>query len=183
LTRYGERLIQLYDLLAQIQQKAFDVLKDDGLPLDSLLAAISRFSLQTSARNQLFGTVIERDNEEVQQHINVLLTDGKTRIRAALTQQSADRLSLLPGKEILALIKAPWITLSYQATNADNALAGKVHSIQQGHDNCEVLIALNASETLCATIPTAQLEEMALVQGAEVFAQFDADKVIIATLC
>ena len=26
LTRYGQRLIQLYDLLAQIQQKAFDVL-------------------------------------------------------------------------------------------------------------------------------------------------------------
>ena len=53
LTRYGQRLIQLYDLLAQIQQKAFDVLSDDdNLPLDSLLGAISRFSLQTSARNQ-----------------------------------------------------------------------------------------------------------------------------------
>uniref|UniRef100_A0A6V7KHB9 Uncharacterized protein n=1 Tax=Bracon brevicornis TaxID=1563983 RepID=A0A6V7KHB9_9HYME len=38
LTRYGERLIQLYDLLAQIQQKAFDVLQDDNLPLDSLVA-------------------------------------------------------------------------------------------------------------------------------------------------
>ncbi|SPZ78601.1 DNA-binding transcriptional regulator ModE [Shigella dysenteriae] len=49
LTRYGQRLIQLYDLLAQIQQKAFDVLSDDdALPLNSLLAAISRFSLQTS---------------------------------------------------------------------------------------------------------------------------------------
>ena len=55
LTRYGQRLIQLYDLLAQIQQKAFDVLSDDdALPLNSLLAAISRFSLQTSARNQWF---------------------------------------------------------------------------------------------------------------------------------
>ncbi len=34
LTRYGQRLIQLYDLLAQMQQKAFDVLSDDdALPL------------------------------------------------------------------------------------------------------------------------------------------------------
>ena len=49
ITRYGQRLIALYDLLAQIQQKAFDVLSDDdALPLDSLLAAISRFSLQTA---------------------------------------------------------------------------------------------------------------------------------------
>lgn len=183
LTRYGERLIQLFDLLAQIQQKAFDVLKDDGLPLDSLLAAISRFSLQTSARNQLFGTVIERDHEEVQQHINMLLADGKTRIRAALTQQSADRLSLLPGKEILALIKAPWITLSYQASNNDNALAGKVQSIQHGADNSEVLVALNAGEILCATLPTKEVEALALKEGDEVYAQFNADQVIVATLC
>ncbi|MDI8192980.1 LysR family transcriptional regulator, partial [Salmonella enterica subsp. enterica serovar Montevideo] len=56
LTQYGERLIQLYDLLGQIQQKAFDVLKDDSLPLDSLLAAISRFSLQTSAEKLVAGT-------------------------------------------------------------------------------------------------------------------------------
>ncbi|TGD28456.1 molybdenum-dependent transcriptional regulator, partial [Salmonella enterica subsp. enterica serovar Poona] len=50
LTRYGQRLIQLYDLLGQIQQKAFDVLSDDdALPLDSLLAAISRLSLKTKS--------------------------------------------------------------------------------------------------------------------------------------
>lgn len=183
LTRYGERLIQLYDLLAQIQQKAFDVLKDDGLPLDSLLAAISRFSLQTSARNQLFGTVIERGSEEVQQHINILLADGETRIRAALTQQSADRLSLQPGKEILALIKAPWISLCYQADNGDNALPGKVQSIQHGTDNSEVLVMLQAGEILCATLPTKTVEKMALREESEVFAQFDADQVIIATLC
>lgn len=68
-TRYGQRLIQLYDLLGQIQQKAFDVLSDnDNLPLDSLLAAISRFSLQTSARNQWFGTVTARDNSRAAAH-------------------------------------------------------------------------------------------------------------------
>lgn len=183
LTRYGERLIQLFDLLAQIQQKAFDVLKDDALPLDSLLAAISRFSLQTSARNQLFGTVIKRDHEEVQQHIDILLADGKTHIRAALTQQSANRLSLQPGKEVLALIKAPWVDLVYQASNGDNALAGKVQSIQHGADNSEVLVALDAGEILCATLPSAKVDKMALIEGKAVFAQFDADRVIVATLC
>ncbi len=183
LTRYGERLIQLFDLLAQIQQKAFDVLKDDGLPLDSLLAAISRFSLQTSARNQLFGTVIKRDHQEVQQHIDILLADGKTHIRAALTEQSADRLLLQPGKEVLALIKAPWIELVYQASNRDNALAGRVQSIRHGADNSEVLVALSGGEILCATLPSAEVDIMALIEGAEVYAQFDADRVIVATLC
>ncbi len=116
LTHYGQRLIQLYDLLGQVQQKAFDVLQQDDLPLDSLLAAISRFSLQTSARNQFFGTVIERDHQQVQQHLAILLNDGTTRLTAAITQQSADRLQLVPGKEVLALIKAPWVRLSIELT-------------------------------------------------------------------
>ncbi len=47
------------------------------LPLNSLLAAISRFSLQTSARNRWFGTITARDHDDVQQHVDVLLADGK----------------------------------------------------------------------------------------------------------
>jgi len=183
ITHYGDRLIQLYDLLAQIQQKAFDVLKEDSLPLDSLLAAISRFSLQTSARNQFFGTVIGRDHHCVQQHIDVLLNDGHTRIRVALTEQSADRLSLTPGKEVLVLIKAPWVELNLVATNPHNALAGTVQSLQQGADNSEVLVTLTGGETLCATVPNAEVSRLALRQGQALFAEFDDDKVIVATLC
>ncbi len=183
LTPYGERLIQLYELLAQIQQKAFDVLKEDSLPLDSLLAAISRFSLQTSARNQFFGTVVERTHQTVQQHIDILLADGKTQIRAAITEQSADRLALTPGKEVLVLIKAPWITLGFNAENSHNALRGEVISIQHGEKNSEVLVKLLSSETLCATVPNTEMDKLVLKTGQTVFAQFDDDKVIIATLC
>jgi molybdate transport system regulatory protein len=111
-TRYGQRLIQLYDLLAQIQQKAFDVLSDDdNVPLDSLLAAISRFSLQTSARNQWFGTVTAA-TIQVQQHIEILLADGTTRLKAAITAQSGERLGLDEGKEVLVLLKAPWVNIT-----------------------------------------------------------------------
>jgi len=170
-------------LLAQIQQKAFDVLKEDSLPLDSLLAAISRFSLQTSARNQFFGNVIERGQSTVQQHIDIMLADGKTQIRAAITEQSADRLALAPGKEVLVLIKAPWITLGFSAENPHNALQGEVTSIQRGKSNSEVLMRLPSSETLCATVPNSDIDNLALKIGQMVFAQFDDDKVIIATLC
>ncbi|MBB1584545.1 molybdenum-dependent transcriptional regulator [Serratia sp. OS31] len=185
-TRYGERLIQLYDLLGQIQQKAFDVLQQDELPLDSLLAAISRFSLQTSARNQFFGTVIERDHQQVQQHLDILLNDGKTRLSAAITQQSADRLQLSPGKEVLALIKAPWVKLNTDPAlvgAADNALAGVVASIQPGTDHSEVLVTLTGGETLCATVSNAELQQLKLRPGNPVHALFNADRVIVATLC
>ncbi|MEC5342091.1 molybdenum-dependent transcriptional regulator [Brenneria populi] len=186
ITRYGERLIQLYDLLAQIQQKAFDVLQDDALPLDSLLAAIARFSLQTSARNQFFGTVLARSNQQVQQHLEILLADGKTSISALITQQSAERLQLAPGKEVLALIKAPWVNLCAGTPpegEADNVLNGQIKSIQPGAENSEVLVTLAGGETLCATVPNAVVLQQRLAPEQPIHAYFNADKVIIATLC
>ncbi|MCD4561483.1 molybdenum-dependent transcriptional regulator [Lelliottia nimipressuralis] len=185
LTRYGQRLIQLYDLLAQIQQKAFDVLSDDdALPLDSLLAAISRFSLQTSARNQWFGTVTARDRDQVQQHVDILLADGTTRLKVAITAQSGERLGLDEGKEVLVLLKAPWVNITLdekQAKDADNKLHGKITHIARGDEQSEVLMTLPDGQVLCATVPLAEAEDLS--EGADVTAYFNADRVIIATLC
>ncbi len=185
LTHYGERLLQLYDLLAQIQQKAFDVLKEDNLPLDSLLAAISRFSLQTSARNQFFGTLITRDHMQVQQHVQIRLADNSTVINAALTEQSANRLGLVEGKEVLALIKAPWVKLSKQpqATEFDNCLAGKITMLERGKDNSEVIVTLTGGETLCSTLPNSEVDTLSLNVNDAITALFNADQVIVATLC
>ncbi|VFS85879.1 Transcriptional regulator modE [Kluyvera cryocrescens] len=76
------------------------------LPLDSLLAAISRFSLQTSARNQWFGTVTQRDHQQVQQHVDILLADGTTRLKVAITAQSGERLGLDEGKGGAGAVKS-----------------------------------------------------------------------------
>lgn len=182
LTRYGERLIQLFQLMEQIQQKAFDVLQNDSLPLDSLLAAIARFSLQTSARNQLFGTVQARDRQQVQQHVEVLLNDGVTRLQVALTERSAERLQLDSGKEVLVLIKAPWIRLTPDAAAGDNQLPGTIHTIEPGDTHSEVLIALPGGETLCATVASTAIRQHNLQPGSAVTASFNAENAIIATL-
>ncbi|PWC13698.1 molybdenum-dependent transcriptional regulator [Brenneria roseae subsp. americana] len=185
-TRYGERLLQLYDLLAQIQQKAFDVLQQEDLPLDSLLAAIARFSLQTSARNQFFGTVLARGDHNVQQQLDILLANGKTTVSALVTRQSAERLCLDAGKEVLVLIKAPWINVcaaDAPKTPADNILTGQISTLETGTENSEVLITLAGGETLCATVPNDIVEAEQLHPGADVSASFNADRVIVATLC
>lgn len=185
ITRYGQRLIQLYDLLGQIQQKAFDVLSDDdALPLNSLLAAISRFSLQTSARNQWFGTITALDHQQVQQHVDVLLADGTTSLKVAITAQSVQRLDLTQGKEVLVLLKAPWVGITTDhatAQQADNQLRGRISHIERGELQYEVLLALPDGQQLCATVPAQQAQD--LKEAAEVTAYFNADKVILATLC
>ncbi|WP_159566610.1 molybdenum-dependent transcriptional regulator [Budvicia diplopodorum] len=184
LTTYGQRLIQLYDLLGQIQQKAFDVLQDDSLPLDSLLAAIARFSLQTSARNQFFGTLASSHENSVQDNIVVLMADGKTQINASLTQQSAARLQLSAGKEVLALVKAPSISLhTAQVKNGDNCLHGQVTSVKRGEKSSEVLMQLDGGEALCATIVNEEADRLCLKSKQSLWASFSAESVIIATLC
>lgn len=180
-TLYGERLIQLYTLLEQIQQKAFDILHDDA-PLDSLLGAIARVSLQTSARNQFFGTVISRDTLSVQQHVIVKLANSSVKICVALTERSASRLQLAPGKEVLVLIKAPWIGITREDIRADNLLSGSISEIERGDDRSEVLVTLGSGETLCATVDNALLARQELQIGSAVTAYFNADGVIIATL-
>ncbi|MGE9550762.1 molybdenum-dependent transcriptional regulator [Erwinia amylovora] len=180
-TPYGERLIQLFALLEQIQQKAFDVLQDD-VPLGSLLGAIARFSLQTSARNQLSGTIVQRDEQSVQQHVEVLLADGITRIKVALTEQSANRLSLDAGKEVLVLIKAPWIDVTPSRSGADNQLSGTLSHLERGDSHSEVLIDLPGGEILCATLSNERVDNQKLQIEQAVTAHFNADRVIIATL-
>lgn len=183
LTDYGKRLIQLYDLLGQIQQKAFNVLQDDSLPLDSLLAAIARFSLQTSARNQLFATVERIHCDEVTEQLEIVLADGETRILAALTRQSVERLQLAPGKEVLVLVKAPWVSISTQPVpSADNQLSGHLLSISRGERNSEALIDIGAGQTLCATVANDIADPQQLANGQQIYAQFSADSVIIAAL-
>ncbi|MEW5288025.1 molybdenum-dependent transcriptional regulator [Erwinia papayae] len=181
LTAYGERLIQLFALMEQIQQKAFDVLQDDAPPV-SLLGAIARLSLQTSARNQWHGTVVARRMQSVQQQVEILLKDGTTRITAALTEQSANRLALENGKEVLVLIKAPWIDVTQACSTADNQLSGILTHIEHGTTHSEVLITLPGNETLCATLTRQHVAQQKLQQGMEVIAHFDADRVIVATL-
>ncbi len=182
LTRYGERLIQLFQLLEQIQQKAFDALQQDSLPLDSLLAAIARFSLQTSARNQLFGTVIANDDQPIVQHLTILLADGQTRLNVALTQRSAERLQLTAGKEVLVLVKAPWIRVNHQPGKEDNQLAAQISAIEPGEQVSEILMTLASGETLCATLPNDEVKQLKLQPHDTVIASFNAGHAIVATL-
>ncbi|CCJ87995.1 DNA-binding domain of ModE / Molybdate-binding domain of ModE [Cronobacter dublinensis 582] len=56
--------------------------------------------------------MVARDADPVQEMIEIALAGSNTRIRAAVTSQSAERLALAPGKEVLALVKAPWVQLA-----------------------------------------------------------------------
>ena len=82
------------------------------------------------------------------------------------------------------LLKAPWVNVTRDpalAAAADNQLACRISHIQRGAEQCEVLMALPDGQTLCATLPLQDAET--LEEGSDVTAYFNADRIILATLC
>ncbi|ABR74914.1 molybdenum-dependent transcriptional regulator [Actinobacillus succinogenes] len=148
LTAYAERLLQLYDLLEKTQKKAFTVLQDETVPLDSLLSAFAKFSLQSSARNQFTGRVISLQTSDLHCLADIQIEGIQQPISVSITAKSAVRLQLALHKEVMLMIKAPWIQLSAvtpQNTPA-NLLAGTITSVQNIGNENEILLTVGETE-------------------------------------
>jgi molybdate transport system regulatory protein len=70
-------------------------------------------SLRTSARNQLAGQVVQREDGVVNSEISLAIEAGKT-LTATITRESADALDLNVGDPVLALIKASHVILAVE---------------------------------------------------------------------
>jgi molybdate transport system regulatory protein len=68
-------------------------------------------TLRTSARNQLRGRVLSRQDGEVTSEVVLALADDKT-IAATITREAAEELEIAEGDEMIALIKAPHVILA-----------------------------------------------------------------------
>ncbi|MBY4677796.1 TOBE-like domain-containing protein [Marinobacterium arenosum] len=180
LSRLGERLLQLYELLEQTQQMALRALQDESVPLHSLLGAMARFSLQTSARNQLFGVVEAIEPRGLNDRVRLRLAGG-TPIEAEITRGSCQRLALQPGKEVLALIKAPAVVLADNRADLDNRLAGEVISCSEQGERLELSLALSPQDRLYAQLESSALSELP-APGQPLTLGFAADQVLLAAL-
>jgi molybdate transport system regulatory protein len=96
------------DLRLKVGSAAIALIKSSFV----ILAAGSE-PLRTSARNQLFGTVLSRTDGAVSSEIILQLAGGKT-LAATLTLESAETLRLNVGDPAIALIKAPHVILAVE---------------------------------------------------------------------
>ncbi len=65
----------------------------------------------------------------------------------------------------------------------DNALTGLISNIETSEENTEIIIVLDGGEILCSTLPNQEANNLKLHSGDKITALFNADQVIIATLC
>lgn len=140
--------------------------------------------MSVSARNQLTGTVSATSHGAVNDEIELTLSGG-ARLVAVVTTSSKEALGLVPGKEAIALIKAPWVTLASEDCglkfSARNQFAGEITSVSEGAVNATVHLQTDAGFEIVAVVTNESRDEMNLTQGKRVIALIKASAILIAT--
>jgi molybdate transport system regulatory protein len=87
------------------------------------------------------------------------------------------------GKLITAEVKAPWVLLQKSekglAISADNCLNGVVERINQGKINTEYIVRLPDGSVVCSLVTSQSARRLALVEGDDVCALFNAHSVVL----
>ncbi|PJR64612.1 MULTISPECIES: TOBE domain-containing protein [Raoultella] len=137
-----------------------------------------------SARNQLVGTVSATERGAVNDEVELTLKDG-AKLVAIVTSSSKAALSLEPGKDVIALIKAPWVTLATEDCglkfSARNQFAGEISKVTPGAVNATVHVKTDAGFEIVSVITNESCEELQLAIGVRVIALIKASSIIIAT--
>lgn len=189
LTGFGRLLVSLYRAVERDRQhtvdQAFAVLQADGAQEPAELARfLQRLRLRSSARNQFFCRVRGVDRGPVNAEVRLALGEAHE-LAAQVTRESADGLSLQPGTEVTALVKAGSVILlpaHSPLSSAGNHFQGTVSRLVDGPVNTEVVLALQlqgVARHITAVVTTASAQQMDLAQGTRLVAAFQASAVIL----
>lgn len=140
--------------------------------------------MAVSARNQLTGTISAVSTGAVNDEIELTLPGGANLV-AIVTHSSKEALGLVNGKEAIALIKAPWVTLATEDCglkfSARNQFAGEVTQVTEGAVNATVHIKTDAGFEIVAVVTNESQSEMKLAKGSRAIALIKASAILIAT--
>jgi molybdate transport system regulatory protein len=182
LTSAGNAFLDLYSQLQQEHRQFLEQLNHRLTRNEDMVFLLKGLIMKASARNQLFGKVLDVSTGTTNVNIDVSLKAGET-LTATITKESAVALGIQKGLTVVALIKAPQIMLvtdfgGYRLS-ARNQLSGTVSRIQKGTINSEVIINLKGGESLAATVTNDSIDSLVLAVGKTATAVFKAGAVII----
>jgi molybdate transport system regulatory protein len=139
--------------------------------------------MKVSARNAFKGTIAAIHPGAVNAEVTVNIAGGDT-IVAVVTEGSIQSLGLAIGKEVVALIKAPWVMIATGDCglkfSARNQLAGKVTALIKGGVNTEVAITLPGGTTVFSVITNEAVAELGLIVDKPASAVIKSSHVILA---
>ncbi|NMG67502.1 transporter [Azoarcus indigens] len=138
--------------------------------------------MKVSARNVFKGNISALRPGTVNAEVEIALGGGDALV-AIVTMESMKTLELAEGKEVMALVKAPWVMVMTEADgitlSARNTLRGTVKSVENGAVNSEVLISLPGGTEVAAVVTKDAVGELGLRPGVAATAVIKASNVIL----
>ncbi len=178
ITEHGQQMITTFRLIEGEYATMLMTLEQRYPELSQWQKLRQRLQLRTSARNQLFCTI---QAMEKQGHRIMLSLDlgEKQYLQAMLTQNSIDEMGLSVGRQVIALLKAPMISLRLNRDAEEHMLEGTLQAIDRDEvGGAELEILLRSGQTLIAMLEDAS---NAPSVGTTVYAIIDPKQVILAT--
>jgi molybdate transport system regulatory protein len=184
LTPAGVRVIQAFHKLeAEMARSVRSIEPDLAGAGMSPFDLFSGFFMRTSARNALRGTVTELVPDALATEVAVSIAQN-TVIHALVTNESVRELGLCAGRDVIALVKAPFVIVApgnrAPRLSVRNRLRGTVRRCEVSAVNAEVVIDIGGGTSLAASITARSARDLGLEPGKPAFALFDASHVIIA---
>ncbi len=184
-TPKGMEAIRIFRQMEKIQEELFALFEGDLALWDSMLDGskltnLRRLMMKTSARNQLFGEVIEIKKGAVNAEV-ILKINNNLEITSIITLESLKELNLKVGSSAYALIKSNWMIVFKEepkGISMRNCIGGKITEIKDGAVNCEIIIQKDSTK-LCAIITEDSKQDLALKVGQKAWFCFKANHVIL----
>lgn len=182
LTESGRRVIAAFHRLeaemARLTRDIDNELAGAGVSSRELATG---FFFKTSARNALRGVVTAIKADPLASNVEILLAPEAT-LTAQITNRSVADLGLHVGRDVLALIKAPFVAVTTPdvAPEAGNRLRGVLRRLEISGDRAEAIVDLGDGKTLAALIAADAARSAGLVEGSPAVASFDPAHVILA---
>lgn len=141
-----------------------------------------RPGMKTSARNVFRGPVSSLKSHGILVEVTITTADG-IKVTSVITETSRKNLALEEGKQVAALVKAPWVSVVPADQDSpvltENHYRGKVESMQKDALACEMSIALPGGTKICALHTNGPKLDESIKDGSEVIASFSAFSVIL----
>lgn len=182
LTETGRALLNLFDRL-QCQHQQFIAQLNKSLSEDpDVILLLQRLIVKTSARNQLFGSIVDIQLGAVSAEVRVRLKNGE-QITVTTALASIGEMGLRTGADALLLINNSDITLASDADHSaflvNNRLPCRILRIQQDEVNAEVMVLLTGGETLAVLSSPKSIIDMGLEVGQELWIIFNSNAPIL----
>ncbi len=183
LTDEGKAFLARAKQFKQDMEKLLYLFKNEDNDAFELFKTLKGMEMHISARNVWLGNVKHIERGVVNSVVEVALK-GHDTIVAVITNSSVERLGVVPGKEMLAIVKAPDVLISQEIDperiSASNILAGPISRIIPGKINDEITIDLDGGNTVTSVLTSHSVRRLELEVGVHVCAIIKASNVLLA---